>query len=212
MKKAMNFSDSINNAALPLVFDNSVLVNVFACTFGERILEAIPNRIIIPEQVVIEFERVALQKLFLERLIHNRLVDTTDLTQEEDDIFLELTTKGRTIGDGESACIAVAQSRSILPFLDDGLARKRASDLVIDLECGHSVDIIRHPAVVRSLGNHDATEAIFQALTQGRMRVLPDLLDSVIEQIGADRAILCTSIPKSTRDRLAQQIGATVQV
>ncbi len=40
----------------PLVLDTSVLINLHACKYGERILAAIPSQILVPEIVAGELE------------------------------------------------------------------------------------------------------------------------------------------------------------
>ena len=52
----MSCSSSLSDITNPLVLDTSVLINLHACKYGERILAAIPNDILVPEIVAGELE------------------------------------------------------------------------------------------------------------------------------------------------------------
>jgi len=52
----MTISSSLMNDETPLVLDTSVLINLHACTYGERILSALPHGIVIPQIVANELE------------------------------------------------------------------------------------------------------------------------------------------------------------
>ena len=47
----MDCSCSLIDNQRPLVLDTSVLINLYACAYGERILAAIPNQVLVPEAV-----------------------------------------------------------------------------------------------------------------------------------------------------------------
>jgi hypothetical protein len=61
------------------------------------------------------------------------------------------------------------------------------------------VDIFAHPNVKDALGNERLASAVFNALYEGRMRVLPRHVEWVIDLIGAERAGSCASLPNSVR-------------
>ena len=56
-----------------------------------------------------------------------------------------------------------------------------------------------HRDVQANLGRDGLTEAVFNALRLGRMRVLPHHLSWVVDLIGPERARQCPSLPSSVR-------------
>jgi hypothetical protein len=52
----MSCSSSLIDVADPLILDTSVLINLHACKYGERILASIPNDVVVSEIVVGELE------------------------------------------------------------------------------------------------------------------------------------------------------------
>ncbi|WP_292531769.1 hypothetical protein [Methylocystis sp.] len=52
----MSCSSSLTDNQRPLVLDTSVLINLHACTYGERILTAITNDILVPQIVAGELK------------------------------------------------------------------------------------------------------------------------------------------------------------
>ena len=53
----MTYSSSLTDNGRPLVLDTSVLINLYACAYGDRILAAIPNDIIVPHVVACELRQ-----------------------------------------------------------------------------------------------------------------------------------------------------------
>jgi hypothetical protein len=58
------------------------------------------------------------------------------------------------------------------------------------------------------LGKEGLADAVFSALCNGRMRVFPQHVSWVVSLIGAERARLCTSLPRTARF----ESGATARV
>jgi hypothetical protein len=88
----MSCSSSLTDIADPLVLDTSVLINLHACTYGERILMAIPNDILVPEIVAGELEHQTSRKNgeygFLRALVASEFVTLTKLTDVEYEVFV----------------------------------------------------------------------------------------------------------------------------
>ncbi|WP_197706357.1 DNA-binding protein [Magnetospirillum sp. 15-1] len=195
----MSCSSSLTDNLRPLVLDTSVLINLHACTYGERILTAIPNDIIVPKIVAEELgHETSLrngEQGFLHRLIATGTVALTTLTDEEYDIFHQLTSCSPSLDDGEAATIAIAAMRHIFPVIDERRGRARASALMETREPSWSLDILRHPLVTSVLGDQTAIEALYLALRDGRMRIPSDSAEHVIGLIGMERSIDCTCLP-----------------
>lgn len=203
----MSCSSSLIDIVDPLVLDTSVLINLHACKYGERILSAIPNDILVSKIVAEELDHERSRRNgdhgFLCSLVANGIVTLVDLTEAEYEIFYELTSIAPSLDDGEAATIAVAATRDFLPVIDEKRGRDRA--LAKARTAGWSLDIFRHPAALATLGDQFAIDALYLALRYGRMRIPPKSADSVIGIIGIERSRDCTCLP-GYRDRFA---GAT---
>ncbi|HBK07155.1 MAG TPA: DNA-binding protein [Acetobacteraceae bacterium] len=183
----------------PLALDTSVLINLHACTHGERILAAIPNEIVIPEIVAGELENETSRRNgeqeFLQKLLASGTVTLSGLTDEAWEIFQELTSSSFSLDDGEAATIATAATRHFFPVIDERRGRARASAFVKVGIPFWSLDILLHPQVTAELGAQATIEALYRALRNGRMRIPPASVDQVIALIGMERSIDCTCLP-----------------
>lgn len=194
----MTYSSYLAYDPRPLVLDTSVLVNLHACTYGERVLMAIPNEIIIPQIVANELEhetsRSNGEHSFLQGLVASGKVTLADMTDEEYELFAELTAGSPSLDDGEAATIAIAVQRRHLAVIDERKGRACATTL-LDIEPGWSLDLLRHPSVLNEMGVNCALDALYLALRDGRMRVPSAYREDVLNWIGIERAIDCSSLP-----------------
>ena len=85
----MTYSSSITNDSRPLVLDTSVLINLHACKYGEHILSALPNEILVPEIVVSELEHETSRSNGEYRFVQNLIADRIVKSVELDDIGYE---------------------------------------------------------------------------------------------------------------------------
>ena len=195
----MSCSSSLIDIAGPLVLDTSVLINLHACKYGERILAAIPNDIVVPETVAGELEHETSRRngeySFLNRVVANGSVTLANLTDAEYEIFYELTSTSPSLDDGEAATIAICVAQHFMPVIDERKGRSRAGILMKARAPGWSLDLFRHPAAVAALGDQLAVEALYLALRDGRMRIPPETADGVIALIGEERSRNCTCLP-----------------
>lgn len=83
----MTFSSSLADDRRPLVLDTSVLINLHACTYGERVLTAITNDIVIPDVVAGELDHETSRRngdqSFLHDLITRGKVTVIGMTDAE---------------------------------------------------------------------------------------------------------------------------------
>ncbi|WP_186090939.1 DNA-binding protein [Burkholderia gladioli] len=195
----MNCSSSLIDILDPLVLDTSVLINLHACKYGERILTTIPNDILVPEIVAGELTHETSRRngeyRFLHALVADGIIALVGLNDSEYRIFHELTSTSPSLDDGEAATIAIAASRHIRPVIDERRGRTRASALMQSLMPYWSLDLFRHPAVIAMLGDEPAVEALYHALCDGRMRIPSESADNVIALIGMERSRDCTCLP-----------------
>ena len=200
----MKYSSSLVSIVTPVVLDTSVLINLHASRQGGLILRSIPNEVLVPENVVKELEhetsKAQGQHYFVQDLIGNYKVKVATLSDREYQVFGKLVSGRPSLGDGEAATIAIAAIRALLPVIDDRRGRLQAQSYCSG-ECpGWSLDVLRHPAVVAALGNSCASDALYLALRDGRMRIHESHCDYVVDLIGVQHALECKSLPRY-RDR-----------
>ncbi|WP_457155372.1 DNA-binding protein [Mesorhizobium sp. P5_C1] len=195
----MTFSSSLADDRRPLVLDTSVLINLHACTYGERVLTAIANGIVVSEIVAGELEHETGRKngdhSFLHGLIAWGKVTVVGMTDREFELFATLTAGSPSLDDGEAATISIAASRRFRAVIDERKGRARAASLMNGEEPGWSLDLLRHPRVLQSLDELQATDAVYLALRHGRMRIPAQCGDYVVELIGRTRALECSCLP-----------------
>jgi predicted nucleic acid-binding protein len=210
----MTSSSSLANNASPLIIDTSVLINLHASQQGERILGAIPNEIIVPQPVVGELDhqtsKINGESHFINTLISAGKVQQTELSEKEFELFEQMVAGSTSLGDGEAASIALAVNRNLVAVIDDRKGRNHAQNLMVSMHLGWSIDLFLHPIVKSELGEDEAAEAIYSALRKGRMRIHEDHCDQVVNVIGVQRALACTSLPnyKGRRALWEAQMGS----
>lgn len=182
-----------------LIIDTSVVINLHGCTYGAEILSAIPNQVVVPEIVAAELDnersRRTGEHAFFQSLVDAGNIGIVSLTEAEYKVYEELVSGSPSLDDGEAATVAVAASRKLFPIIDDKKGRNGALSLMAKEEPGWSLDLFRHSAVILSLGEGQALEALFRSLRDARMRIPPDRADEVIALIGVDRAKECKCLP-----------------
>lgn len=195
----MTSSSSLNDIRQSLVLDTSALINLHACTYGERVLQALPNDIVIPSTVAEELEKETSRKggerSFLASMSEKKALTIADMTDEEYELFGNLVSGPPSLDDGEAATIAIAATRTLHPVIDERKGRACAAAPSFSLRPSWSLDLLDHPSVVASLGDQAAQDAIYLALRDGRMRIPAERSEAVIARIGLRRALDCSSLP-----------------
>ncbi len=202
-----------------LVADASTVINLNATGCARDVIQALPNRLAVADVVAAELaggrQRQRQDSELLNELVVSSVVEIVRLDEKAAKYFEELVVgpAAMTLDDGEAATIAYAVSQSAIALIDERKANRICAERFANLRVGCTVDIFTHPNVQRALGNEILAGAVFNALYQGRMRVLPRHMDWVVEVIGTDRAGLCNSLPSSVRLHEAAsgaRIGATL--
>jgi predicted nucleic acid-binding protein len=193
----MTYSSSLADNLAPLILDTSVLINLHASTHGGRILDALPNEILVPEIVAAELEhetsRINGERQFLRDLTATGHALIVPLDDREYGVFGSLVSGSPSLGDGEAATVAIALYRGHKPVIDERKGRMEAKKLA--REPGWSLDLFCHSTVLRALGEKASTEALYLALRDGRMRIHEDHCDYVVGLIGVQHALDCNSLP-----------------
>ncbi|KZB56383.1 hypothetical protein [Thalassospira xiamenensis] len=195
----MTISSSLTNDETPLVLDTSVLINLHACSYGERILSALPHGLVVPQVVANELEHETSktngEQGFLKDLVIAGKVEIATMNDAEYALYARLITGTPSLDDGEAATIAIATARGFCAVIDERKGRAKFSELCSEAVAGWSLDLMLHPHVRRSLGSTTSVDAVYMALRDGRMRIAEEHCDHVVSLIGSYRAVDCTCLP-----------------
>ena len=190
----------------PVVTDASVIINLNATRTAAAIIGALPNRFLVTDAVRRELltggSRGHGSWEGLDALIHAGSIELVELEPGDGPVYRSLVEGGfrETLDDGEAATIAYAVRRGAVALIDERKARTICADRFPTLRLASSVDVLCHGLVERALGETGQRDAIFCALRDARMQVVPrDRLRDVVERIGADRAARCPSLPRWAR-------------
>jgi len=201
----MNCQSCLDDTSALIVIDASVVINLIASGFFSEILTALPNRVVIVEEVKFEIENGRQNGHrdadALARMSAEGRIEVVGLRESGQDHFLDLVSgsAAETLDDGEAATIAYALEQGAVPVLDERKANKLCEKRFPTLKRASTIDLFFHEEAFTALGQNLIVDAMFNALYQGRMRVLDHHLDSVKNLIGTDRAAQCNSLPKMAR-------------
>ena len=191
---------------VPVVTDASVIINLNATRTAAAVIDAFPNRFLVTDTVRRELGtgKVLRTRILggLEALIHDGSIELVELEPGEGPVYRSLVEGGfkETLDDGEAATIAYSVGRAAIALIDERKARTICADRFPTLRLASSVDVLCHGLVKRALGESGQRDAIFRALRDARMQVVPrDRLREVVERLGADRAARCPSLPRWAR-------------
>jgi len=192
-----------------LVLDASVVINLHATGCASRILDAIPNPIVILEVVLRELETGRVKGRtdadMVGDLVKNGRVKLAALSPDCESNFLALVagSGAATLDDGEAATIAWSVAYGGIPIIDEKKGSAICRERFPHLQLGTTIDIFAHERVQSGFVEGDLADAIFNALTLARMRVHEKDIAWVIRMIGQERASLCNSLPRSKRVKAA---------
>lgn len=195
-----------------LVLDTSIVINLNATGFAEKILGALPYRLVIPDVVEGELEsgrpkgRQDAAKLL--QLVKAGLVSMVTLG-EHGLLHFETLVVGaatETLDDGEAATIALAFEANACAIIDERKALRLCAARFPQMGLGCTVDLLAHDAVHSALGLPRLADAVHGALRDARMRVLPHHMDWVVTLIGDARASECACLPDVVRRQARNRI------
>ena len=201
----MEWRSCLTDSTLPVVADTSVIINLNATGYSEAILGALPNRLLVVEDVSCELavdsrtgrnDAEALSALVAQGRVE--LVRLGDIGTQH---FISLVSgpASQTLDDGEAATIAYALEHGATALIDERKAIRICTERFGALATGCTVDIFAQDDVQRVLKRDTLAEAVFNALYQGRMRVPAHYVEWVVNLIGRERAAQCRSLPASVR-------------
>ena len=192
-----------------LVADTSVIINLNASQCAKDILDALPNQVFVVEEVSQELER---GRQFgwtnadaLLALIKSQRIAIVRLGEIGQRYFERLVAgpASQTLDDGEAATIAYALENGATPLIDERKAHRICAERFPAMAVGCTGDLLAHDKVQQVLGREILAEAVYNALQDGRMRVMADFLAWTVELIGPDQAANCPSLPRSVRSQFS---------
>jgi predicted nucleic acid-binding protein len=190
---------------LHLIADASVVINLNATGHARRIIEALPGRVLVPSNAVVELvlgdrhghnDAQQLNELFSAGIVGRIDLEGGALTLYESLID---GSRGLSLGDGEAATIAIACAAGAVAVLDEKKARRLCETQLPALAVHCTAQILLLSEIEQALGRHTWEEALLGALRVGRMRVPGEFIDAVISIIGQEAASSCTSLPRAIR-------------
>ncbi len=195
---------------IPLVADASVIINLVASGMPEKIIPALSNPVVVVEEILVELERGRRTGCrdadVLRGLIDGGVVSCVSLGENEWETFEELICghASTTLDDGEAATLAYCVERSSIPVIDERKANSICRKRYSSLSPKASVDLFRMAGSNEEIGNDALSDAVYQALKIGRMRVMDHHIDWVVDLIGRERAVTCRSLSKKVRTMCRQ--------
>ena len=191
--RPMRLRPSLTELAAPLVADTSTAISLIATSFAASIIRALPFRIVAVDAVQSELEmgrgrgRTAADRF--NELVAEGLVQIVRLGDIANQHFEDLVigSAAETLDDGEAATIAYAVEQQGTACIDERKATRICAIRFPSLRIGCTVDILTHSQVQEHLGAERLSDALFNALHDGRMRVFPHHLEEVIRLIGQER-------------------------
>ncbi len=188
-----------------VVVDTSVAINLNATGCAAHIIGALPYAVSVTDNVrseLLEDRRNGRgDATMLAALVSSGHVHTVSLDEVALRVFGDLVAgpSTETLDDGEAATIAYAVTHDAVPIIDERKARRICAQRFAGFRPLSTVDIFAEPAVGAALGRSALAHAVFHALRNARMRVLPEHVAWVVALIGDDRASQCPSLPRRAR-------------
>lgn len=191
------------DASAPIILDASAVINLNGSGAASAILSALAREFIVPQDVYDELKRGSTngRRDFeaLDDLIGEKIIRCQDIS-DGSGLFETLTIgpSALTLDDGEAATIALAFELNGTAVIDESKGRRLACQFAAGVPLLTSVEIFCHSAVLNALGSNLA-DAVFNALQQARMQVLPSHQAWIVKLLGRERVALCHSLPRSLR-------------
>jgi predicted nucleic acid-binding protein len=204
---------SLNKLLPPLVVDASVVINLNASGSAAAILRAVPKPTLVVDVVVDELRAATRSNrddaALLAKLVADGLIAEVSLDDLKQDHFekLVLGDDADTLDDGEAATIAYAVEKQAIAVFDERKAKRICRARFAQLRVATTIDLIGLDTVATAFGQRSHSEAVFKALVDGRMRVLPEHLGWVVGLIGDERAAQCLSLPAHVRAQGRKVVG-----
>lgn len=204
-----------SDRSVSLVADASVVINLNATGRAAEIITALPHALVVTDNAFEELKggrrNGHRDADLLQALIEQGVVQLATLGASGLPIYESLIegSTARTLDDGEAATIACAYERGGLAVIDERKARSICTANFPELGIATTVDLLFQETVVRTIGGDGHLNAVFLALRDARMRVIPEQIREVLSLLGEERAAICRSLPKKIRAKDNAESAAT---
>ncbi len=186
-----------------LVLDASVLINFLGSGCVEVILGSLSDRVLMAERTFNEVLRdpsgrmpAAAQR---RALVDRGLIIVAPLDHVGNQWFLDLVSEPDALDDGEAAAVALALVSDAVPVLDERRARRVVRERFAERALESSAGLFRRLSESGRLPPEVLRDALFRALQNARMAVVPEELDWVVRTLGTDLASRCPSLARRGR-------------
>lgn len=203
----MTFSSCLTNQDKAIVLDASVIINLLATAHAGAIFQALKADLIVTGNVVREIDQGVAngrsESKHLAELIDSRVLRVEELAGPSLERFFDMVS-GHTadsLGDGEAATLAFANSNRVSAAIDEKKATRIAGERFDAVKLVTTIDILAYESVQALLGHEVLANATLQALQVARMQVRPHQFDWVVRLIGEDNLAECASLKKLARRR-----------
>lgn len=198
-----------------LVADASAVINLLASRAAREVLESFPVRLKVMDEVSRELATgrqsgwSSAEQLAV--LVDEGLVEIVGLAESSHECFESLVVGAaiETLDDGESATIAYACATGADVLIDERKARRICAARFPSLGVLTTFALLTSTHVMALLGEAATSDAVFFALSDGRMRVPAEDHQRVVALIGTERARSCASLPEHVRYARQPQPGET---
>jgi predicted nucleic acid-binding protein len=175
-----------------LVLDASVLINLLGSGRPELLLRAIPEKVLMADRTFGEVLRDPSGRLppreIRGALVSGGLIELRALDPDNLDIFIDLAAHPDALDDGEAATIAVAVGAGAVPVLDERKARRVFRERFPERDIESSAGLFRRLNEGDRLPFGTLRAALFDALCNARMNVVPDEMEWVLATLGEELA------------------------
>ena len=201
----MSSSDFPTDPNAVLVADASVVINLTATGFLERIVAALRNPLVVTGDVRRELARGAEKGHGtgekLQSLTGSGVVGLADLGEVGKKIFESLVSGEilHALDDGEASVIAHAAEIGGVAMIDEKKAKKICEKSVPRVPTVMTIDLLFNERIRRALGKEGQRDAVYNALRKAHMNVPREIEDRVVGLIGKSRAKDCISLSLKAR-------------
>lgn len=187
-----------------LVADASAIINLLGTGVAAELTQSMPVRLRVVSTVSTELadgKKRWPSSEQLAALVASGYVEIVELDEAALEYFESLVIGPAvdTLDDGEAATIAYALATGTVALIDEKKGRRICSSRFPELVVHTTVDLLTSAHVDRTLGKPAVADAIFNALSVGRMRVPAIDYERVVAIIGSERARTCPSLPDHIR-------------
>jgi predicted nucleic acid-binding protein len=182
------------------VLDASVLINLLGSGAVERLLMALPGPVLIADRTFREVLRDPSGRIppadIRQALAETGLVEVRSLDDTQALLYLELASAPDPdrLDDGEAATVALAVSCGAVPVLDETKACRVYRSCFPNHPLESTAGLFRRLNEGEQLPPDDLRSALYQALRQARMHVVPEETEWVVRTMGPELARQCPSL------------------